>query len=73
MDELKLSLKTKIIKNIITKLLSKIIKEKLGCNVTITLNELDMELTEGIANVHINVDAKMNGEDLMNIIKTNIG
>lgn len=72
MDELKIKLSTKLMRGIVSKLLSKMICTKLGCKVNISLNELDVSVTNGIAHIHANLDGNMKQEDLMNIIKANL-
>lgn len=72
MDELKLTLSTKIMKNMVTKLLTKVISKKLGCKIDIQLNELQINMVDGKVHVHANMDAEMNKDDLVNII-ANVG
>lgn len=71
MDELKLSLSTKFMRGIVTKIISKAIYKKTGYNIDIELNEIKLETIDGKVRVHANVDAEVKNEDLMNIIKSN--
>lgn len=70
MDELKLNLSTRIMRTIVTKILAKAIYKKTGYDVNIQINELKAEAFDGKVRVHIDVDADMNGEDLMDILKS---
>lgn len=71
MDELKLSLSTKFMRGIVTKIISKAIYKKTGYNIDIELNEIKLETIDGKVRVHANVDAEIKNEDLMSIIKSN--
>lgn len=70
MDELKLNLSTRIMRTIVTKILAKAIYKKTGYDVNIQINELKADACDGKVRVHIDVDAEMNGEDLMDILKS---
>lgn len=70
MDELKLNLTTKLMKGIVTKLLTKMIYKKCGCKVDIQLNELQINVVDGKAHLHANVDAEINNDEFMKIVKT---
>lgn len=70
MDEMKLKISTSIMKNLLTKIVRKVIKKKYGCDVCIHLNDLNIELTDGRAYVHLNVDADMNQNDLMKVMNS---
>ena len=69
MDELKMSLSTKFMKGIVTKIISKAILKKTGYNINIQLNEIKLETVDGKVCLHADVDAKINNEDFINIIK----
>lgn len=71
MDELKLSLNTKFMKGIVTKIISKAIYKKTGYDVNIQLNEIKLETIDGKVCLHADVDAEVKNEDFMNIIKSN--
>ena len=71
MDQLKLSLSTKFMRGIVTKIISKAIYKKTGYNIDIELNEIKLETIDGKVRVHANVDAEIKNEDLMSIIKSN--
>lgn len=69
MDELKMSLSTKFMKGIVTKIISKAILKKTGYNINIQLNEIKLETVDGKVCLHADVDAEINNEDFINIIK----
>ena len=69
MDELKMSLSTKFMKGIVTKIISKAILKKTGYNINIQLNEIKLETVDGKVCFHADVDAEINNEDFINIIK----
>ena len=69
MDELKMSLSTKFMKGIVTKIISKAILKKTGYNINIQLNEIKLETVDGKVCLHADVDAAINNEDFINIIK----
>lgn len=71
MDELKLILGTKFMRSIVTKIIAKAILKKTGYHVDIDLNEIAAEVVDGKVHLHMNVDAAINTEDLVNIIKSN--
>lgn len=70
MDELKLLLNTRFMRNIVTKILAKAIYKKTGYHVDIQLNEVKAETHDGKISLHVDVDAVMNGADLVNILKS---
>lgn len=71
MDELKLSLSTKFMRGIVTKIISKAIYKKTGYDVSIQLNEIKLETVDGKVCIHADVDAEVKNEDFMNIFKSN--
>lgn len=70
MDELKLMLNTKFMRGLVTKILAKAIYKKTGYQVDIQLNEVKAETHDGKISLHVDVDAQMNSEDLVNIFKS---
>jgi hypothetical protein len=70
MDALKLNLTTKFMKGIITKLISKAIFKKYGYKIDLVLNEISVEVVNGKAYVHADVDAEVNNDELMKIVKS---
>ena len=70
MDELKLVLSTKFMRTLVTKILSKAIYKKTGYRVDIQLNEMKVKTCDGRVSIHIDMDGEMNGDDLIDILKT---
>lgn len=70
MDEM--NIVSKFTKNVISKLVKKVLHKRLGYNVDILLNEMNVTITDGKAHVHLNVDAELEKDELMKILK-NIG
>ena len=68
MDELKLKLSTKFMRNLVAKLITKIIQKKLGYKVKIQLNELEVNVIDGDAVVLANVEAKMDNKEFMKLL-----
>mgnify|MGYP000717178478 FL=1 len=58
--------------NMISKLVKMVLRKKLGYNVDIQLNEIKTTITDGKTHVHLDVDAELEKEELMKILK-NIG
>ena len=70
MDELKLKLSTKFMRGVIAKIISKTVSKKLGYQIDIQVNEIEVETINGKIHLHASVDADMNYEDFKNIIKS---
>lgn len=70
MDELKLRLSTKFMRGIITKIISKIIFDKLGYRINIQLNEIKIETTDGKVHLHADVDGEMDNSEFMKLVKS---
>ena len=70
MDALKLNLSTKFMRGIVTKLISKLIFKKYGYKVDIQLNEIGIEVINGKAYIHADVDAEIDNGELMKIVKS---
>lgn len=71
MDELKLALHTRFMKNIVTKILSKAIFKKTGCEVNVQINRIEAETYDGKVSVHMDIDAELSKEDLVKLLKSN--
>ena len=71
MDELKMILGTKFMRGIVTKLIAKAIFKKTGYHVDIDLHEITAEVMGGKVYLHVNANAEINTDDLVNIIKSN--
>lgn len=70
MDEMKIA--SKFTTNMISKLVKMVLRKKLGYNIDIQLNEIKTTITDGKTHVHLDIDAELEKEELMNILK-NIG
>ena len=71
MDEMKINLGSKLMRNLVAKLLSKTIYKKTGDKVDIKFNELKASMVNGEAYMSTSIEAKMNGEEFSRIL-TNI-
>lgn len=63
---------SKFITGVISKLVKGLLKKKLGYDVDILLNDLNISYTDGKAHIHLNADAELNKDELTKILK-NIG
>lgn len=72
MDEMKLKLGSRFMRNMVSKLITKMIYKKTGYKVNIQLNDLDVWMIDGDTNVKLSLEAKMNSEEFNKVIK-NIG
>ena len=67
MDEMKIV--SKFTTNMISKLVKMVLRKKLGYNIDIQVNEIKTTITDGKTHVHLDVDAELEKEELMNILK----
>lgn len=67
MDEM--NIVSKFTTNMISKLVKVVLRKKLGYNVDIHLNEIKTTITDGKTHVHLDVDAELEKEELMKILK----
>lgn len=70
MDEMKLKLSTKFMRNIVSKLMSKAIYKKAGYKVNIQLDELDVTIFNGDTTVKVNAEIKLKGDEFNKIMKS---
>ena len=70
MDEMKMRLSTKFMRNIVARLIAKAIYKKTGYKVDIQLNDLDISIIDGETNVSTNVEVKINSSEFMKIMKS---
>jgi ABC-type uncharacterized transport system auxiliary subunit len=68
MDEMKIV--SKFTRGIISKVLKKVIKTKTGYEVNIQLNNVTTTISEGKTHVHLDVDAELERDELMKILKS---
>lgn len=66
MDEMKIG--SKFTTGIISKLVSMVIRKKLGYDVELKLNEVNATVIDGKTHVHLDVDAELSKEELMKIL-----
>lgn len=69
MDEMKLKLSTKFMRNLISKLISKAVYNKFGYKIDIQLNDLAVSFIDGETKVSTNVEVKMDKDEFTKIIK----
>lgn len=70
MDEMKIKLSTKFLINFAAKLISRAIYKKLGCKIDIQLNDLDINVIDGEAYISTNVEAKIDNDEFVKLIKS---
>ena len=70
MDEMKVKLSTKFMRNLASKLIARAIYSKYGCKVNIQLNDLDISIIDGETKISTNVDVKLESREFMKIIKS---
>lgn len=70
MDEMKLKLSTRFMRNIVSKLIARTIYKKYGYKVDIQLNDLDVSMVDGETRVSTNVEVKLNSSEFMKIMKS---
>lgn len=70
MDEMKIKLSTRLMRGFVSKLIAKAIYKKTGYKVDIRLNELDVKVIDGEANIATNLEVKIDNEEFMKIIKS---
>ncbi len=59
---------SKFTRGIISKALKMVIHKKTGYNVDIQLNEINTTITDGKTHLHVDVDAEIGKEELINIL-----
>lgn len=68
MDEMKIV--SKFTRGIISKILKTVIHKKTGYDVDIQLNEIATTISDGKTHLHLDVDAEINKDELMKILKS---
>lgn len=66
MDEMKIN--SKFLKNLIAKFVKREVKKQAGYEVDIQLNEFTATITDGMAHVHLNVDAELDKDELTKLL-----
>ena len=70
MDELKLKLSTKFMRGIVANLVSKAIAKKVGYNIDILLNEIEVKNEGGKIRLHIDADAEIENSEFVRMLKS---
>ena len=70
MDELKLKLSTKFMRGIVANLVSKAIAKKVGYNIDILLNEIEVKNENGKIHLHIDADAEVENSEFIRMLKS---
>ena len=70
MDEIKMKLSTKLMRGIVSKMLSKIISNKIGCRVDVQFNKLEILSTDGKIYLNTDLNAEMAIDDFVKFFKT---
>jgi hypothetical protein len=68
MDEVKIV--SNFTRGIISKIFKTVIKKKTGYNMDIQLNGITAKVSEGKTRVHLDMDAELDKEELMKILKS---
>lgn len=68
MDEMKIG--SKFTTGIVSKLVNMAIRKKFGYEVELKLNEINATVIDGKTHVHLDVDAELDKEELMKILKS---
>lgn len=70
MDVLKLKLSTKFMRSTIANLIAKALYKKLGYNIDILLNEIEVKNENGKIMLHVDVDAEVDNGEFIKILKS---
>ena len=70
MDEMLINLRTKFMRKVVSKLISKAIESKAGYEVDIQFEELNANFDGGEITVKANLEAKLSKEEFMKILKS---
>lgn len=70
MDVLKLKLSTKFMRSTIANLIAKALYKKLGYNIDILLNEIEVKNENGKIMLHVDVDAELSNGEFIKILKS---
>ena len=70
MDEMLINLKSKFMRKVVSKLLSKSIKSKTGYEIDVQFDELNASFEDGEITVKANLEAKMSKDEFMKILKS---
>ena len=70
MDEMKIKLSTRLMRGFVSKLIAKMVYKKTGYKVDIHINDLDVKVIDGEANIATNLEVKINNDEFLKIIKS---
>lgn len=70
MDELNINLSSKLMRGIIKRLIAKNLEKKLGYKIDVQLNELKINVIDGMVQLHVDIDGEIEASEFMKIIKT---
>lgn len=70
LDEMKVNLSTKFMRNVVSKLIAKAIYKKFGYKVDIQLKSLSVNVLNGEAKINTNVEVNIDNSEFMKIIKS---
>jgi hypothetical protein len=69
MDELKLNLGSRFMRNIVSKLIVKYIKKHFNCNTELQLDELKISYRDGDVVIKTNLELKLNRHDVNKMLE----
>lgn len=67
MDEMKIV--SGFTRGIISKLVKVLLRKKLGYDIDIQLNKIDVTIVDGKSHVHLDLDAELEKEELLKLLK----
>ena len=70
MDEMKLKLSTRFMRNVASKLIARFVYKKTGYKINIHLDELDVSVIDGETKIIANVELKMDSKEFMKMVKS---
>lgn len=70
MDVLKLKLSTKFMRGMVATLISKALNKKLGYNIDVLLNEIEVKNENGKILIHVDADAEVDNGEFVKILKS---
>ena len=68
MDEMKIKLSTSFMKGIIAKIIKSAISKKLGFEIELEINEIDVKFDGGKVRLHADIDGEINKDEFVKII-----
>lgn len=69
MDEMRIKLSSRFMRGIVSKLIAKTLKKKLGYDVHIQLNDLDVSVIDGETKIAVNAEVKLDSAEFTKIVK----